>query len=59
MDQDWTEYGSKTKVGHIFKAKLEGKNVGLTNEGRDEIAEHLWGARNTVDANQYGTPIKA
>ena len=55
LDRIWIQNQGRSH----FQSKTGGENVGLTNEGRDKIAEHLWGARDTVDEDQYGTPIKA
>ena len=54
FDDDWTGYGSKTKLGHILKAKLTEIELNMPYLEGDGIDEQEWNNKYTISSNRYG-----
>ena len=57
FDEDWTGLGSKTKTGHILRARVNERINNLPKEERDEINEPIWNKAYTVDESHEGTDV--
>ena len=57
FDDNWTGMGSKTKIGHVLKAKVNERMHGFEDAERDEINQPLWDCEYTVDTEHLGTDV--
>ena len=57
FDNDWTGMGSKTKIGHVLRAKVNETFYNIPSEERDEINEPVWDKPYLVDNKHEGTDI--